>query len=201
MLPALIAGGMSLIGGIMGNRSRSKEARNTEAFQERMSNTTWQRGIEDMKKAGVNPALAYSQGGASSPSGALAQQSDVISPSVTSAQHARRLEKELKLLDDQSTNVYEDSRLKRNQAAESATRRSLIERQQTTQDLTNELAGLQMFSARNLANLERGNVGKVAPYVERIMRMAPSINLMGLIGGRRSGPKGGPMSSMTERRR
>lgn len=47
----------------------SAEALKNREWQEHMSNTSYQRAVEDMKKAGLNPILAFSNGGASTPGG------------------------------------------------------------------------------------------------------------------------------------
>lgn len=94
-IPALVMGAASLAGGYLANRGRRKESGKNRAFQERMRNTQWQSAVRDMEQAGINPALAYSQGPNAAPGGNMAQQQDAISPAVSSTMQMKRMSADL----------------------------------------------------------------------------------------------------------
>lgn len=74
MLPIigpLVSAGANLLGGLLGNEAAAGQASAQRAWEQQMSSTSWQRGVADMRAAGINPMLAYMQGGASTPGGAM----------------------------------------------------------------------------------------------------------------------------------
>ena len=95
-LGPLISGGVSAYGQYQANKTNVDIANKQMDFQERMSSSAYQRAMEDMKKAGLNPLLAYQRGGASTPAGAGTKVEDVLGKGVASALEYKRLLEEIK---------------------------------------------------------------------------------------------------------
>lgn len=163
---ALITGGASLLGGMLQNSANRSAASRQMGFQEQMSNTSYQRAVSDMRAAGLNPALAYSQGGASSPSGASYSAVDALSPAVSSAMQAKRLNQDLENLkaqekqtealaekakSDTVSNTWMNAKMKADIANQTAATASQVrlQRAQETQALTN--ASLSATTAKKVA--------------------------------------------------
>ena len=145
---ALLGAGVSLLGGLFKNNSdderqaqaqafNAQQAEVNRQFQERMSSTAYQRGMADMRAAGLNPILAYQKGGASAPTGSSASTSpmpseNVLANAVSTAlavkQNAANVAKaaeEIENLETTNENIRADTVLKMTQTANTAREEAL----------------------------------------------------------------------------
>jgi hypothetical protein len=94
----------------------AKEAAKQRDWAKGMSNTAYRRAMFDMKKAGLNPMLAFSQGGASTPAGGQAsaaqgiQQQNVMDQVASSANEVFKRSMEKKRLTQDLKNLKQQEK-------------------------------------------------------------------------------------------
>lgn len=186
-----VAGGaMGAVGAHRANKSNARMAREQMDFQERMSNTQYQRTMDDMRKAGLNPILAAKLGGASSPSGAMAnaqneaqQIGESLGKASSSAREAIRMKAEIDNI-KATTDKTRNDVINNNRATD-----SLLEYQRALTNQSDTTSALNAVSADNI----RQNMGIKGPLsdvtavgkqftsdVRGVLKQGP--NLVGLLG-------------------
>jgi len=85
MYEVAAAVGANILGTHMRNKAAKAASARQMAFQREMSNTSYQRGMEDMKKAGLNPILAGKVGGASTPTGSTYNPENIMQNAANTA--------------------------------------------------------------------------------------------------------------------
>jgi hypothetical protein len=124
VIGAAIGGGLGLVGQRMANKSNIEEAAKNRDWQERMSNTSYQRAMHDMRAAGLNPMLAFMKGGASTPGGGQgAGMENELGTAANSAKdmkrmsdEARRMKAEIAAIQASTAKTENETKILENQA-------------------------------------------------------------------------------------
>ena len=156
-----IVPGVMLAGGLLGtwwtNKKQAEEAQRNREFQERMSSTSHQREVEDLKAAGLNPILS-AHGGASSPAGAVANvrdPSEAAFAGLASALAIKQAQAQVELTKAQTENVVSDRFLKDAQTSDIALQ-----------------TGSKISLAEAQAQLARGNEAQVRAMTPMLVARA-----------------------------
>jgi len=94
----------TVLEGVFGKRQAAKQM----DFQAQQSATSYQRAVKDLKAAGLNPILAGTVGGASTPAGSMAPTPQFAS-NVGSALQYKRLKQEINNLKAQEEKTKEET--------------------------------------------------------------------------------------------
>lgn len=185
--PAILAGG-ALAQGVATSAFNSTEAKRSMRFQERMSNTAYQRAMIDMGKAGLNPILASKLGGASTPPGAQgkaespdiaatamqasmnqAQIRDINSAAKLKDAQTKAIEEKLpgekQVLSEQVKDLVQSQNLKAGQKAQIMKQIEVYEAQIKNLNQQTETEKVRMSKEKALQKLYKG-VGEIIDYSE-----------------------------------
>lgn len=168
----LAAAAVSTIGGYLGqketNETNMQLGREQMDFQERMSSTSYQRAVQDMQSAGLNPMLAYSQGGASSPVGSMPQVQNAVGAGLSSGAQALGMAQGMQALE----NAKAQEELTKAQAAKT--------RAETLPNLLYHEASSArsaLYRQQNFTSVSQANAAEARAALDRVMSNIADVRL------------------------
>lgn len=186
----------------IGRDFASDEASKNRKWQQMMSSTAYQRAMDDLRKAGLNPMLAYMQGGASTPGGGQAAAStatgqasrmeDFIGKGISAAMDYARYKKELKSVDSQVALNEAAGEAQRASAVLSSNSAKLAESNSEkarleTQALANSMPAIKA-EAQNRETRAKIESSPAIQTFDAIMSRIPQFNFRGLLPQGRQQP-------------
>lgn len=193
---AAVGGALSFLGTSSSNRANraineannafsAHQAQLNRDFQERMSGTAFQRGVADMRAAGINPMLAVSQGGASVPSGSSAQgiaqanQQNELAGLAASAKDAVLLAFTLRKMEAETEATQQQGKMYAHQA-------NLNMANMNNAVVTNKLLEAEVPSARLKAQVDSSEYATLLELFKRLgLNVNSAVTLAKYMGKRR----------------
>jgi hypothetical protein len=166
------AGGLNFLGQKDANATNMQLAQNQMDFQREMSNTSYQRAVADMKKAGLNPMLAYSQGGASSPGGASTTVQNKFSGAVQAAQQQQLQNESIKQI--QSQTMLNNSTAAKTQADTLLSAQELKNRAQSELNLKEDMQ--RIINAAKREGASATQIAQLTKAVQQAMTLTEPLS-------------------------
>lgn len=169
---------MGLLGDYLASKRSQQAARSANRFSEHMSSTAYQRGMADMRKAGLNPILAYQQGGASSPQGAMPSMSSTGDSAGTAvagvqANTARKLGKSTRTMQKQQISTLATQAQVNTQTARKVANDAALVNTQ------NQIQQLAIPSATLDAEIALSKEGRAYRYGQAAKEAGPGMGYIG----------------------